>query len=248
MNDLLKQAQKEIDRAKQYLQEHDDALFTMHDLKLHDVSYYLYSNFRNDFPLLSADNSGDDLFSFYCETTFETFKEYLKEDCNADYYKLAHYIGRTSKFYLNDFTEYGNTPENAIDFLFYEKADLWRTCIDLSDNGQLYIMGVDIDEYGDAIRDDLNEIINGFYTMTVEHCAPFIRCHEILKAFKDNQVADFEEFCSYYESDLQEQREKEIAQEKADNETIMAIIKKYDITLDDVNTIINTIYSIKGDF
>lgn len=250
MYDLLAQAQKEIDRTKQYLQKHDDALFTMHDLKLHDVSYYLYDDFEKDFPLLYADRNGntDDLFNFYCQCTFDNFDACLKEDCNADFETLAHYIGRTSKFYLNDFDSYGNKPENAIDYLFYEKADLWRTGIDLQDDEQLYIMGVDIDEYGDAIRDDLTEIINNFYNMTVEHCAPFIRCYEILKAFKENQVADFKDFCSYYETDLQEQREKEIAQEKADNETLLAIIKKYGMTSGDVCTIKNTIYSLKGDF
>ena len=132
--------------------------------------------------------------------------------------------------------------------MFYEKADLWRTGVDLQDDEQLYIMGVDINEYGDAIRGDLTEIINNFYNMTVKHCAPFIRCYEILKAYKDDQVSSFKEFCEQNEIELQEQREKEIAQEKADNETITAIIKKYGITPDDVNTIINTIYSLKGDF
>lgn len=246
MYDLLAQAQKEIDRTKQYLQEHVDALFSMHDLKLHDVSCYLYDDFENDFPLLYADNNGDtdDLFNFYCQLTFNVFDDCLKEDCNADFETLAHYAGRTSKFYLNDFDSYGNKPENAIDYLFYEKADLWRTGIDLQDDEQLYIMGVDIDEYGDAIRDDLTEIINNFYNMTVEHCAPFIRCYEILKAFKDNQVSDFKEFCEQYETKLQEQREKEIAQEKADSETITAIIKKYDITPDDVTTIKKTMYAL----
>lgn len=247
-DDLLKQAQKEIDRAKQYLKEHDDALFTMHDLKLHDVSHYCYTDFEKDFPLLSENSNADNEFTAYYETTFDIFKEDIAQECNADFETLAHYIGRTSKFYLNDFDSYGITPEKAIDYLFYEKADLWRVGIDLQDDEQLYIMGVDIVEYGNAIRDDLTEIINNFYNMTVEHCAPFIRCYEILKAFKDNQVSDFKEFCEQYETELQEQREKEIAQEKADNETLLAIIKKYGMTSGDVCTIKNTIYSLKGDF
>lgn len=247
-DDLLLQAQKEIDRAKQYLQEHADALFTMHDLKLHDVSYYCYTDFEKDFPLLSENSNAYNEFYAYCDVTFDTFKEDIAQECNADFETLAHYIGRTSKFYLNDFDSYGNKPENAIDCLFYEKADLWRTGIDLQDDEQLYIMGVDVDEYGDAIRDDLTEIINNFYNMTVEHCAPFIRCYEILKAFKDNQVSDFKEFCEQYETELQEQRETEIAQEKADYETLLTIIKKYGMTSGDVCTIKNTIYSLKGDF
>ena len=244
MNDLLLQAQKEIDRAKQYLTDNENALFTMHDLKLHDVSYYCYTDFVKDFPLLAQESGEYNEFHAYCDVTFDTFQEDIKAECNADFETLAHYIGHTSKFYLNDFDSYGNDPGNAIEYLFYELADLWRTGIDLQDNQQLYIMGVDIDEYGDAIRDDLTEIINNFYNMTVEHCAPFIRCYEILKAFKDNQVSDFKEFCSYHETELQEQREKEIAQEKADNETIRALIDKYSITPDDVKTIKTTIYAL----
>lgn len=217
----------------------------MYDLKLHDVSYYLYDDFKNDFPLYADENRDtDDLFNFYCLCAFDYFNDCVKAKCNADFKTLAHYVGRTSKFYLNDFDSYGNTPENAIDYLFYEKADLWRMGIDLQDNEQIYIMGVDIDEYGDAIRDDLTEIINNFYNMTVEHCAPFIRCYEILKEFKENQVSDFKEFCEQYETELQEQREKEIAQAKADNETITALINKYGITPDDITTIKKTMYAL----
>lgn len=248
MYNLLAQAQKEIDRAKQYLKENKTALFEYHDLKLYDVASYLWRDFEKDFPLLAENSNADNEFNFYCETTFDAFQEAIKAECNAEFKTLAHYIGRTSKFYLNDFDSYGNDPGHAIDYLFYEKADLWRTGIDLQDDEQLYIMGVDIDEYGDAIRDDLNEIIKNFYNLTVEHCAPFIRCYEILKAIKDNQVSDFKEFCEQYETELQEQRNAEIAQEKADNETLLTIIKKYGITSGDVCTIKNTIYSLKGDF
>lgn len=251
MNDLLKQAQKEIDRTKQYLKEHANALFTMHDLKLHDVSYYCYTDFENDFPLLAENSNADNEFNFYCETTFDTFQEVIKAECNADFRELVQYLGRTSKFYINDFSENYHDPEksiiSAINDLF-DNFDLWQNGVDINgDANELYLSNYhlnDLQEYATSIADDLNHITQDFYNYVVEHCAPFIRCYEILKAFKDNQVSDFKEFCEQYETDLQEQRNAEIAQEKADNETITAIIKKYDITPDDVNTLKNTIYAL----
>lgn len=165
------------------------------------------------------------------------------------------YLGRTSKFYINDFSNNYLNVEKSISGAIYDlfnNFDLWQNGVDINDDSnELYLSEYhlsDLQEYATSIADDLNHITQDFYNYVVEHCAPFIRCYEILKAFKDNQVSDFKEFCSYNETDLQEQRNAEIAQEKADNETITAIIKKYDITPDDVNTIINTIYSLKGDF
>lgn len=257
LSKMQAQAQKEIDRAKQYLKENETALFEYHDLKLHDVASYLWRDFEKDFPLLAENSNADNEFNFYCETTFDTFQEVIKAECNADFRELVQYLGRTSKFYINDFSENYLDAEKSISGAIYDlfnNFDLWRGAVDLNDDAnEIYISDSyttddNLHEYADEIADDLNHITQDFYNYVVEHCAPFIRCYEILKAFKDNQVSDFKEFCEQYETELQEQREKEIAQEKADNETITAIIKKYDITPDDVNTIINTIYSLKGDF
>lgn len=257
LSELQAQAQKEIDRAKQYLKENETALFEYHDLKLHDANYYCYTDFEKDFPLLAENSNAYDEFYAYCEITFDTFQEDIKSECDADFRELVQYLGRTSKFYINDFSNNYLNVEKSISGAIYDlfdSFDLWHNCVELNDDAnEIYISDYyttddNLHEYADEIADDLNHITQDFYNYVVEHCAPFIKCYEILKAFKDNQVDGFKEFCSYNETDLQEQRNAEIAQEKADNETITAIIKKYDITPDDVNTIINTIYSLKGDF
>ena len=248
---MLETAQKEINRAKQYLKENETALFEYHDLKLHDVSYYCYTDFSTDFPLLAENSNATREFDAYCEMTFEQFQEDIKAECNAEFRELVQYLGRTSKFYINDFSEnYLKMDKSIISAIndLFDNFDLWQNGVDINgESNELYLSEYhlnDLQEYATSIADDLNHITKDFYNYVVEHCAPFIRCYEILNGYKENQVLDFKDFCDYYELDLQEQREKEIAQEKTDNETITALINKYGITPDDVKTFKTTLYAL----
>lgn len=234
--ELLNLANGEIERVKQYLKDNENALFTMHDLKLHDVSYYLFDDFGTDFPLTSANYNSDDIFNFYCQCTFDIFNECVKSDCEQDFETLAHYIGRTSKFYLNDFSD----RDNAIFDLFNDFSDryLWGK-IDIDDDEKIIVVGE-----SDATADFIT-FINDFYSYVGGRCYPFIKCYETIEAFKENQVDSFKEFISCnYETTLREKADAERAKEKADNETIRALIEKYKIPENDAITMKNTIYAL----
>ena len=58
-----------------------EALFDLHDLKLHEV--------------ISMENFNENVFEFMCQSEYYNFNEYLKENnCNAEY------MGRTSSFWV----------------------------------------------------------------------------------------------------------------------------------------------------
>ena len=58
-----------------------EALFSLYDLKLHDV--------------VTMKNFNEDLFDFMCQCEYDNFKEYLEEN-NC----ITEYLGRTSSFWV----------------------------------------------------------------------------------------------------------------------------------------------------
>lgn len=100
---VISKANKELEGLAGWLKENEDA-FQMMDLKLHDASFYEYESMEDDFPLLAKEidlNAENSPFYNFCEDTYDTFCEWMKEE-GIDWDNMRHQVGRTSSFYLHD--------------------------------------------------------------------------------------------------------------------------------------------------
>lgn len=74
-------ANKQCNRIKNYIKEHED-MFNAMDLKLHDASYYECEDMKNDFPLCYADNKDpieSSYFYMFCDSTYNQFMDWCEE-------------------------------------------------------------------------------------------------------------------------------------------------------------------------
>ena len=90
---------KGIAAVVEYLKETEYVWNINRNLKLYDV-YYKCDDIIEDYPHLKKSFNASDLFEWFCEDSYEQFKDWVDEDLKCDYRK---YIGFTSSFYLTDY-------------------------------------------------------------------------------------------------------------------------------------------------
>ena len=235
----VNQANQEIQKVVDFLKENYEAFDNM-DLKLHDVSYYCYSKFSTDFPLLTDET---DWFYMFCDDQYRLFKEDLQLSKGIDLDDMRCQLGRTSSFYLHDRNiidininrlDYKNTIYNFIDKNYNDViyTDDYLLNAGFIDEEKTF----DDDEISD-IEDTLDYIISDLYKDVFAYCEDIITVYTALTDFKDNQVEIFKEYMQYY----QEEKEEEIRLEKEEQEKalieVIKVIKKYNIKADDLNVL-----------
>lgn len=228
IKDLKIKAENEMLKVVEYLRKNENAFHSM-DLKLHDVSYYIYTDMEEDFPLCYKNDTNDEYnyFCLFCEDNYNLFIEDLKESFNIDFDKIRVNIGRTSKFYLHNYIEFYNGNihyTNSMLNILQEFENI--TCLEIVEDFKISISEYDLKNYKDDVILELEYIINEFYNDTVKHCKDCIITYGVLKDFKENQVEIFKEYLSYYEEELKEQKEIE---EQEENSRLEALNKFSDI-------------------
>lgn len=252
----MKELQEKIMKANEVIKAITDYFnrninaFNYMDLKLHDVSYYCYSQFEKDFPMLDSEM---DYFNMFCEDQYMFFKEDLSESLGIDFGKMIYQLGRTSSFYLHD-RNMIDIERNSIDIKntisnfmyenygssYIESYTLESGLIDV--NNDIYLT----EEYIEDFEQELDYIINNLYDDVMYYCSDIVMVYDRIKDFKDNQVEIFKEFLELQ----QEQKEEEMQAEKAREEKalleIVSVVKKYNIKKEDLQILSSNYQMLKN--
>lgn len=202
---------KALDEVIAYLKEHENAWNETRTLKLHDVSYH-GEEILDKYPLVKEEYKEYDLFNWFCEDEYNNFTEWMEENHIDD---CRNYIGRTSSFYLTDLHD--NSIGNVITELI-EKVYNY-VGIDFSEDG--HIEPFTATEYYteaeliDEAQGEMRYIASGdFLKDTKKYLADAIEIADYIDTFKENQVANFEEYIQFKNELLEEAAEKEAEEEK----------------------------------
>ena len=241
--ELIKNAKNELKKVLDFIKENENALLEYHDLKLHDVSYYCYSEMEKDFPLCYADanENNTDYFYRFCDCEYDNFKEDLREFAGIDFEKTIKHVGSTSKFYL---WQYGD-EHNATDLLNTLLNDFFYNGSSVYYSGKTSHLEFYTDLYKSTdIISDLQSIAAGdFYIYVLEQTSAPITIYKEIKAFKDNQIESFKGFIEYYENILQEEIDAETAKYNRDKNTAGFIADYFGITSATMETLKSVIYA-----
>lgn len=234
--ETIKQAKQALNDLFNYIKENDDALTNYTDLKLHDASYYSCVEMQKNFPLCyENDNKYSEYSYFYqfCEDSYDQFTDYLKEN-GIDFYKTVDYIGRTSKFYC--FSGHDRDAETIINnFIYDEYGDIFEIT-----NGKFSFSHY----YGVAeIINDLEYFVKNAVNDFKAKTADAITIYNYIKDFKENQIEYFKEYLTFYEDDLQAEKDAETAQINADAETARGIAAAFKIPDETMKTLKTCIYA-----
>ena len=234
IKETIKQAKQELQKIFDYIAENNDALTDYTDLKLHDASYYCYSEMENDFPLCYENDNGSEYNYFYtfCEFSFDDFNEYLREN-GIDFYKTVDYIGHTSKFYC--YSGHDRDAETMINDFLYDDYSSFEIINGAFSFSHYYGVAEIINDLEYFVKNALND----FKAKT----ADAITIYNYIEGFKDSQIEYFKEFLEYYENDLQAERDAETAQINADAETARKIADAFKIPDETMKTLKSVIYA-----
>lgn len=130
--------------------------FNHTNLKIHNVSYYLYQAVQNG---IITNEQSLSLFQHICEMEYETFEEWESE--NLNYVKRA-YIGRTSSFYY-DSKWYGDVVEQDVVEELLEGKTALKDCLKGLDARiyEILIEGKNLADFPQWDDDDVSEILEG---------------------------------------------------------------------------------------
>ena len=224
MKKLAKKANEQIQKIKDWYEEHKEA-FDYMNLKLHDVSWYCYSKMENDFPLCYANDRNDEYSYFYmfCESEYDFMLEDLKENDGIDFKDFCYHLGRTSSFYLHNqeifqferfqINWYWTMNQIVSEILgsyygSYTEFDK-DGFVDL-DGSTSYIEANYTDKEGayENLREELEWLATKMYDDVLKHFNDMLKVYEYIKNFKENQVEIFKEWIQYYEDELSEEKRK----------------------------------------
>lgn len=230
----------QIDKIESYINEHD-AMFDYMDLKLHDVSWYCYTDFEKDFPLTYANATNNcNEFYWFCEDSYAYMIENFEEH-NIDVADYFNYIGRTSKFYLKHNVDYSTYKRYGIHDIICEIIEYYswyNLTSDLNDNGRFEINEyTDVEELNSMLDDVIN---NNLYNYFMDDIEDVIEIYNYIKDFKDNQVEIFKENMACREDDFKYEIEQEKQTIENNINIVHAIQLKYGMSTDDVKVLINS--------
>ena len=182
-------------------------------LKLHDVSYQA-SDIIEKYPLVKAEYREDDLFSWFCDSEYMCFEEWMKEENIEDCRK---YIGHTSSFYLT------NIHDDRIDYVIANLFDAVSGCyagIDVNENGRM-IEYTDTEyfteqEQIEETQPDMEYVACGEFLKDIkEYLSDAVEIADYIDSFKKNQIECFTEFIENRNDLLEYEAEQERAEEQA---------------------------------
>jgi hypothetical protein len=190
---LIDKANKVLNNVKEFLTTNKDLFLTSTNLKLYDAFF----NTEN------LDN-----FYIFCDCYFDQFKEDIKEQTGQDFYKLVHYIGRTSSFYCVNDDLYNNiiTEKESINFndtLYNLFCDLWGCNMLLNFNktgGAIDTIELlkDIEAYDNDKHDTINQlnyIVSGEFLEDIKKTFKnSLIVFNTIKSYKEDQICAFNDF------------------------------------------------------
>lgn len=223
IKELIAKANEQCKRIKEYITE-NKGMFSSMDLKLHDASFYEFGNMKNDFPMCFKENEdrscGYTYFYDFCEDRYDQFEEWCKEE-KINFRAMCHHIGSTSSFYLYEKKfiekEYGEirwslTMGNIFDELVYPSSNMVE--FDLNgniDEEKTFNYESDYytkEEWAEEVKPSLQYIIDEMYDDFIKEITDVKKVYEYIKDIKENQVEYFKEYLEFYESELQEEKNK----------------------------------------
>lgn len=251
--DLINKANEEIEKVKEWYYENVEA-FDYMDLKLHNLSYYCYSQAKYDFPLCYADanNNGVSYFDMFCEDEYRNMQESLMDAHKIDFMSYHYQLGRTSSFYLHDrsifeaesYIYWQYTLHNLME-KFY--GDYYTT---FDNNGNIDIEETfeDINEsiiISEEIERELEYISTELFDDTTKDFEDMLLVYSYIKDFKDNQISIFKKWIEFYEEELQIEadNEKKYAEERSEicnsfiDEKLRTILVNSNITNENIKYI-----------
>lgn len=202
-------ANTELKKVMDYFTKNQAAFESM-NLKLHDASYYAYCDIEEDYPDVLEEYNADDLFYWFCENTYDQFKEWCTENSYA--WDKRSYIGRTSSFYLHDdsLIEFTGRYRNEFkwEYMLYNLIDHFGyndTVPDITPEGK-------IDENDKWIEDckaNIEYIEKDFFNDVKREFDDVIQMYEYIKDTKDNQVDYFKEYLDCRREEIEWNKEQE---------------------------------------
>ena len=257
IKELVVKANEQCKRIRKYIEE-NEGMFDSMNLKLHDASFYEYSDMKNDFPLCYAENerwTSDSYFCRFCDSTYSQFTEWCKEE-GIDFNKMCHRIGRTSRFYLYEkdliqwehgrinwaltmYEIYGQLGySNMLEFDKEGNVDEKES---LKYNEDYYTKK----EWKVELKPELTYIIDEMYDDFIKEIEDVKKVYTYIRDTKDNQVAYFKEYLKWNEADLQDEKDKENVEKAKRNEIIEkmperihGIMKRSALDNEDLNVVL----------
>lgn len=234
---LMADAQQHLNKVVEYVRVNERGLFSVMDLKMHDASYYSYSNAK-DYPLI--EDVGEE-FYHWCEDEYDINNTEFNFRYGFDMIDLFHHIGRTSKFYLlldmYNANKYGiinevlSATDDYFEWLEFDSND--NIIIDFDSFDDYY---TDKEEVYGYIYNELKAIVDDeIYTTLMNKLENdgIIYFYNLLSDLKKNQVEYFKEYLECVESDLEYDKELEEKREVELQNKKLAIKDKYSITDED---------------
>jgi hypothetical protein len=259
IEELIKKANNECKRIKNHIVD-NRGMFDSMTLKLYTACEYGCKGMEEDFPLCYADNQtrkGDWYFYMFCEWSYDQFLEWCISE-GIDFSRMAHYIGRSSQFYLY-LNELVHRRRGRIDWSL--------TMCNISDLGDLCL--VEFDEHGliDLVKSsksigeydieeeweqefklELEYIISKMYDDFLNEIKDVDKVYGYIKDFKDNQVKYFKAYLSKNEAALQDEKNRENAEaaKRAEiiekmPEGIRSAMKRSALNSEDLNEVLSCI-------
>ena len=202
MNNMIIKANENLNRAMKIIKDNQAAFESM-DLKLHDTSYYSWSEAGTDFPEIEEDMN--DLFYDFCDISYH----FMVEDFNESGYEWEkrQYIGRTSSFYLSGYQIRGyRTETEDIDSILSEVLEKygWYDSIPDIEDGKIVI-----DDYIEDSKANIEYIASEEFIQDFnKEISGILKMYEYIKDFKDNQIEYFKEYLQGIQDDILYQREQ----------------------------------------
>lgn len=218
-----------------YLESIENVWNKTRNLKLYDVSFHA-EEIIDKYPLVKEEYNECDLFSWFCEDSYNQFTEWMQEEKIEDCRK---YVGRTSSFYLTDI--HGRNIGETITELM-ENIAVYS--IDFDDNGMMipftatdyYTEAELIEEY----QEDMTYISSGNFLNDIKkYLHDAVEIADYIDTFKKNQIAGFTEYIECENDDLEWQAEQEAEREQA-------FIDKYSKAIQDIKEDIEVVIMQTG--
>lgn len=223
IKELIAKANEQCKRIKDYITE-NKGMFSSMDLKLYDASFYEFGKMENDFPMCFKENEnrsyGYTYFYDFCEDAYDQFKEWCEEE-KINFRAMCHHIGSTSLFYLyekelvqreNGRINWSWTMGNIFDELAYPSSIM----VEFNLNGNIdeeKTFNYESDyytkeEWTEEVKPSLQYIIDEMYDDFIKEITDVKKVYEYIKDIKENQVEYFKKYLKFYESELQEEKNK----------------------------------------
>lgn len=200
-----------LNKVIEYLNSIDNVWNETRNLKLYDVSFQA-ADIIDKYPLVKENRC--DLFSDFCDTSYEQFTEWMQEEGLKD---CRSYVGRTSSFYLTDM--HCDTIGYVIDTLLTKIYGGYYQ-VDIDEAGMM-IPFTDTEYFSESdqisdYQEGMEYIASGDFLKDVKnYFADAVKIAEYIDTFMEHQIENFTEYIECKNDDLEYQQEQEQQKEQA---------------------------------